>query len=53
MNARRFPRTLNEAFGPYTSTHITEDKAFSDWDGVAIIVGCIVAVIVVYAWVVL
>lgn len=24
MNTRRFPRTLQEAFGPYTSTKITE-----------------------------
>lgn len=24
MNTRRYPRTLNEAFGPYTSSHIEE-----------------------------
>jgi hypothetical protein len=26
MNTRKYPRTLNEAFGPYTSTHFVEDK---------------------------
>lgn len=24
MNTRRYPRTLNEAFGPYTSHYIAE-----------------------------
>ena len=26
MNTRRHPRTLNEAFGPYTSTQIEEPR---------------------------
>lgn len=33
MNTRRYPRTLQEAFGPYTSNHIEEPKErrYQDW----------------------
>lgn len=27
LNTRRFPRTLNEAFGPYAGTHYVRAKA--------------------------
>lgn len=30
MNTRRFPRTLTEAFGPYTSQHIEPMNAPSE-----------------------
>jgi hypothetical protein len=26
MQTRKYPRTLNEAFGPHTSKHITEEQ---------------------------
>lgn len=51
MNTRRHPRTLNEAFGPYTSHHIEEprparmtrsDKAFT-WFCAVVLVGAITA----------
>jgi hypothetical protein len=47
MNTRKYPRTLEQAFGPYTSHYIMEEK-FSDWDGVWIVIGCVVAVAIVY-----
>ena len=33
MNPRKHPRTLSEAFGPYTSHHITEprERRWQDW----------------------
>jgi len=33
MNPRKYPRTLAEAFGPYTSHHITEprERRWQDW----------------------
>ena len=40
MNSRKHPRTLNEAFGPYTSSKITETDPPYDWqDQVAILAG--------------
>jgi hypothetical protein len=45
MNTRRYPRTLNEAFGPYCDNRIATQPA-TDWDGIAIVLGvglCIVA----------
>ena len=45
-----YPRTLDQAFGPHTSHIITEPQERTDWDGVVIVLGCIAAVAIVYAW---
>lgn len=45
-NTRRYPRTLNEAFGPYTSQHITEDKPPMPAADVVVVVTCTVAAVV-------
>jgi hypothetical protein len=37
---KRHARTLDEAFGPYTSHIITEDEPLFDWDGIWIVIGC-------------
>ncbi len=29
MNTRKYPRTLNEAFGPYTSREFNEPREYS------------------------
>jgi hypothetical protein len=44
----RTNRTLHEAFGPYTSHAIGEHKE-TDWDGIAIVLGCIAIVCAAYA----
>jgi hypothetical protein len=46
---RRFPRSMDEAFGPHTSHLITDKKTPFDWDGVVIVLGCIAAVVLAYA----
>lgn len=52
MNARRYPRTLQEAFGPYTSQHVQEpgtgrmsrgDKAFTWFCALALVGVCTAA----------
>ena len=43
MNTRKYPRTLNEAFGPYTSNRIDEDLPM-DWQDYLVIAACIVTV---------
>lgn len=35
MTTKRHPRTLQEAFGPYTSDYINEEKE-SDWTWAAV-----------------
>lgn len=49
MNTRRYPRTLQEAFGPYTSNHIFEEPktSLAQW----VIYGVSVVAVVVIAWV--
>jgi hypothetical protein len=45
----RTNRTLHEAFGPYTSHAISEKVPSTDWDGIAIVLGCIAIVCAAYA----
>lgn len=35
MQTRKFPRTLQEAFGPYTDNNLSEDERF-EWSPVRI-----------------
>lgn len=43
MNSRKYPRTMREAFGPYTSYEIHEPKSIHDRKDTIIYVGCAVA----------
>ena len=47
MQTRKYPRTLTEAFGPYTSQHITETQPPMDWQDKVVTIGCFVVVIMV------
>lgn len=46
MNTRKFPRTMQEAFGPYTSFHIDEPVDKNDR---IVIYSCAVAVMLLLA----
>jgi len=41
MNTRRYPRTLNEAFGPYSSGPIYEKRTTHDWQDRIVMAGSI------------
>lgn len=45
MNARKYPRTLNEAFGPYCSPKIDEPVERYDWQDRVIIAAGYCAII--------
>lgn len=45
MQTRKYPRTLQEAFGPYTDNRIEEGKRPFDRDDKIVMLGCVVAVI--------
>jgi len=45
MNTRKHPRTLNEAFGPYTSSRIDDDLPM-DWQDKVVVGGCFVTLII-------
>jgi hypothetical protein len=47
MNTRKYPRTLNEAFGPYSSGPISEPEQPMDWQDVVVLVASIVTILVV------
>lgn len=47
MNTRKYPRTLSEAFGPYTSTKIEEAGMPLDKADAIVICGCALAAVVV------
>ena len=49
MNPRKHPRTLNEAFGPYCGSHITEDRKFDHQDIIVMVASilCALAVAVI------
>ena len=52
MNTRRHPRTMQEAFGPYTDSTIYEPSVSYPWTWWALVAACAlvgVAVIVVTA----
>ena len=42
MNSRKHPRTMQEAFGPYTDNRIAEDRPF-DWQDKLVMVAGIAA----------
>ena len=47
----RHPRTLEQAFGPYTSHEICEDKAPSDGDiTISLVCGVIFSMVLVGIW---
>lgn len=46
MQTRKHPRTMQEAFGPYTSFDIADTPLF-DWQDALVVVGCCVTVIAV------
>ena len=54
MQTRKYPRTLQEAFGPYTDSRIEEPKESFDRDDKIVMIGCVVAVIaltiIIYVW---
>lgn len=46
MNTRRYPRTLNEAFGPYAhGNQIVEHNRPMDWQDRVVLAGCWVCVV--------
>ena len=45
MNTRKYPRTLNEAFGPYCSPKIDEPVTPYDWQDRVILVAGVLTVI--------
>lgn len=45
MKNGRSARTLEEAFGPYTSHHIEEPPRRMDWQDVVVVVSCSAAAI--------
>jgi hypothetical protein len=51
MQTRRYPRTMQEAFGPYTSNDLRapDEKAGGGWY-VAIVLACFAAIGVMLAW---
>ena len=51
MQTRRHPRTLQEAFGPYTSNQIQEDLPF-DWQDYVVMAasGVALAALVLIVW---
>lgn len=38
MQTRKYPRTLNEAFGPYCSNQIDEPKRPMDWQDKVVVI---------------
>jgi hypothetical protein len=42
MNTRKYPRTMQEAFGPYTDNQIAEDESMETADKV-VVIACAVA----------
>jgi hypothetical protein len=54
MQTRKYPRALNEAFGPYASGPITEDEPMHKHDRIVLVASLLVAVslfgIVVAGW---
>jgi len=54
MNTRKYPRTLNEAFGPYASAHFEESDPMPTSDKIVVVVSLIalvaVAVMAIVGW---
>lgn len=49
MNTRKYPRTMREAFGPYTSNELQEPKSPHDWQDTVVYVGSAIAFLAVLA----
>jgi hypothetical protein len=45
MTTRKFPRTMNEAFGPYATGPIEDPMRPMDWQDIVVIFGCIFCVV--------
>jgi len=45
MQTRKYSRTLNEAFGPYTSNTISEPDRPMDWQDKLVLAGCALATV--------
>ena len=45
MNSRKHPRTMQEAFGPYTNYQITPPPRPFDWQDKVVISGCVLAAV--------
>lgn len=45
MNARKYPRTLEQAFGPYTSRNVEAPATRYDWQDRAILLAGVLAVV--------
>lgn len=54
MNTRKYPRTLNEAFGPYASSDFTDETPMPTSDKIVVVVSLIalvaVAVMAIVGW---
>lgn len=46
MQTRRFPRTMQEAFGPYTDDNLYEPQRPMDWEDKVVLTGCVVTAII-------
>ena len=44
MNTRKYPRSMAEAFGPYTSNQLEPIPEANDVTGVALVLACVAAV---------
>lgn len=52
MQTRKYPRTLEEAFGPYTSKKIEEPEAKFDWqDALILWASASIAAVLIGLWV--
>jgi len=48
MNSRKYPRTLQEAFGPYCSPEIEDTPTPIDWQDAVVLAGCGVACVATF-----
>jgi hypothetical protein len=46
MQTRQYPRTMQQAFGPYTDHRIAEDPPVWDWQDAVVFGGCVVVALV-------
>lgn len=49
MNTRKYPRSLEEAFGPYARGQIQEPSRPMDWQDRVVIVGSVIAAVALAA----
>ena len=49
MQTRKYPRTLNEAFGPYCSNKIEEPKRAFDWQDKVVMIGSVITGVICLA----